>query len=96
MLSQSSSSYWQKRLDLLHRSVQSVVNNGTAFAAASLRCLNLDPTNSIGSKKAIEPDNHSMLSDGILENLSPNFIKSLRKRSLTEITKKENDVYVRI
>lgn len=97
-LAESSSSYWQKRLDLLHRSVQSVVNNGTALAAASLRRLNLDNNNSLISKNAIEPlenftkvaqllspnNNKSLLNinsntPNILDSLSPNFIKALRK-----------------
>lgn len=94
LLCESSSSYWQKRLDLLHRSVQSVVNNGTALAAASLRCLNLDPINSIGSKKSIED---SIQSDVLLDALSPNFIKSLRKPILSKklINSKVKDELVR-
>ncbi|KAI1717375.1 serine/threonine-protein phosphatase 4 regulatory subunit 1 [Ditylenchus destructor] len=58
----SSSSYWQKRLDLLHRSVQSVVNNGSALAAAlpaSLRRLSLDTSGHNNSPTTSEDDGKS-------------------------------------
>lgn len=48
----STSSYWQKRMDLLHRSVQSVVHNGSnalavtaAMIPSSLKRLSLESIN---------------------------------------------------